>query len=74
MHAVNWKDLVKVCEGIGCRLDRQKGDHYIMVRKGLNRPVVIPKKRNLKEGIVLGILKTIGLSKAEFLKRLHGEH
>ena len=45
-----------------------------MVRKGLNRPVVIPKKRNLKEGIVLGILKTIGLSKAEFLKRLHGKH
>lgn len=74
MHAVKWKDLVKVCEGVGCKLDRQKGDHYIMVRKGLSRPVVIPKKRNLKEDIVLGILRTIGLNKTEFLKRLHNKN
>ena len=45
-----------------------------MVRKGLGRPVVIPMKSNLKEDIVLGILRTIGLSKAEFLKRLHNKH
>ena len=45
-----------------------------MVRKGLSRPVVIPKKRNLKEDIVLGILRTIGLNKTEFLKRLHNKN
>jgi len=74
LHAVKWKDLVKVCESVGCRYDRQRGDHYIMVREGLSRPVVIPMKSNLKEDIVLGILRTIGLSKAEFLKRLHNKH
>ena len=55
MRAVKWKELVKVCEGEGCQFDRQRGDHYIMTKPGLNRPVVIPRKNNLKEVIVLGV-------------------
>lgn len=70
MRAVNWKDLVRVCEEEGYALDRQKGDHYIMTKSGSPRPVVIPRKRDLKEDIVLGIARTIGLTKKEMLDRL----
>ncbi len=59
MRAVSWRELVKVCEGEGCQFDRQKGDHYIMTKPGLDRPIVIPRKRNLKEDIVLSIAKTL---------------
>ena len=73
MRAVSWRELVKVCEGEGCQFDRQKGDHYIMTKPGLNRPIVIPRKRNLKEDIVLSIAKTLGLTRKSILERLDGK-
>jgi len=70
VHAVNWKDLIRVCEEEGYAFDRQKGDHYIMAKPGSPRPVVIPRKRDLKEDIVLRIARTLGLTKKEMLDRL----
>ncbi len=70
MRAVNWKELAKICEGEGCQFDRQRGDHYIMTKPGLNRPIVIPRKRDLKEDIVLSIAKTLGLNRKDVLERL----
>lgn len=70
MRAVKWRELVKVCEGEGCQFDRQRGDHYIMTKPGLSRPVVIPRKRDLKEDIVLSIAKTLGLTRKQILERL----
>lgn len=35
------------------------------------RPVVIPKKRGLKEDIVLGVGRTIGLKRKEIEERLN---
>lgn len=37
-----------------------------MVRAGLQRPIVIPKKPDLKEDIVLGIVRTLGLTRKDF--------
>ncbi len=70
MRPLKWTELRDIRAAEGCKFDRQRGDHYIMTKPGLNRPVVIPKKRNLKEGVVLGVLKTIGLSKTDLLVRL----
>ena len=44
-----------------------------MTKPGLTRPVVIPRKKNLKEDIVLGIGRTLGLNRREIIKRL-GRH
>lgn len=60
--------MVKVAQGKGFELDRQRGDHYIMSKPGCSRPLVIPKKNQLKEDIVLGLIKTMGLSRKDFLK------
>jgi len=70
VRAVKWRELVKACEGEGCQFDRQRGDHYIMTKPGLSRPVVIPRKRDLKEDIVLSIAKTLGLTRKQILERL----
>jgi hypothetical protein len=72
VRPVDWQELVKLCEGEKCRHDRTKGDHIIMVRPGMARPVVIPKKRGLKEDIVLGIARTLGISKDAMLEKLSG--
>ena len=70
MRSVNWKELVRVCKAEGCVFDRQRGDHYIMTRPGMARPIVIPRKRDLKERIVFNIAKTLGLTRNEILDRL----
>ena len=70
MRAVKWRELVKVCEGEGCQFDRQRGDHYIMTKPGPSRPIVIPRKRDLKEDIVLSVAKTLGLTRKQILERL----
>jgi predicted RNA binding protein YcfA (HicA-like mRNA interferase family) len=65
VRPIDWDELAKLCASQGCTLDREKGDHYIMVRPGMSRPVVIPKKKGLKEDIVLGVGRTIGLNRKQ---------
>ena len=65
MRPVDWEELARICEGEGCRLERVKGDHYIMTKPGMARPVVIPKKIGFTEDIVLSVGRTIGLSRKE---------
>jgi hypothetical protein len=67
---VDWKELKKVCELEGCRFQRQKGDHYIMTKAGIARPIVFPRKKGLKEDIVLSVGRTLGLDRKAILARL----
>jgi predicted RNA binding protein YcfA (HicA-like mRNA interferase family) len=73
VRPVDWRELFKLCEAEGCRLDRIKGDHYIMTKPGLARPIVIPRKKGLKEDIVLSIARTLGLSRKQMEQRLAGK-
>jgi predicted RNA binding protein YcfA (HicA-like mRNA interferase family) len=68
---IDWKKLVKLCEGEGCVLDREKGDHYIMTKPGIARPVVIPKKNDLSEDIVLSVGRTLGLNRKAIEQKLN---
>jgi predicted RNA binding protein YcfA (HicA-like mRNA interferase family) len=71
VRPVKWTELRDLCDAEGCSFDRQRGDHYIMTKKGIARPVVIPMKRDLKEDIVLGVGRTLGLSRQDILDRLN---
>ena len=70
LRPVDFKELKKLCEDEGCVFSRQRGDHYIMTKPGLARPIVIPKKKGLREDVVLSIGRTIGLTRAEIEERL----
>lgn len=70
MRPFDWKEIVKFCENEGCSFDRQEGDHYIMTKKGLARPIVIPTKKDLREDIVFGLGRTLGLTSKEVRERL----
>lgn len=70
MRPIDWKELRDVCESVGCVFDRQKGDHYIMTKPGLARPIVIPRKKDLTENIVLSVGRTLGLSASEMKNHL----
>jgi len=59
---------VRVFERWNLVTERQSGDHIVMIRPDLLRPVIVPKKRNIHESIIHSNLRTIGRTKKEFLK------
>ncbi|MFN7921498.1 MAG: type II toxin-antitoxin system HicA family toxin [Bryobacteraceae bacterium] len=73
MRPVDWDELVRICSDAGFVFDRQRGDHYIMTKRGVSRPAVIPRKRGLKEDIVLSVARTIGLTRKEVEDKLNAK-
>ena len=70
MRPVKWTELKDLCAQEGWEFSRHRGDHYIMTKAGATRPVVIPMRKGLKEDIVLGIARTMGMGTAELKARL----
>lgn len=65
---VSWKKFEKFLFKIGCEFKREKGDHRIYWKKGLKRPVVIPRDGELPVFVIHNNLRILGISKDEFLK------
>jgi predicted RNA binding protein YcfA (HicA-like mRNA interferase family) len=65
---VSWKKFDKFLLFIGCEFKREKGDHRIYWRNGLNRPVVIPRDTALPIFIIRNNLRVLGLSVDEYLE------
>ena len=62
--------LVKVFQKAGFRVSRIKGDHVVMVKEGLYRPLVIPTRREVPVFVIKNNLRVSGLSRQEYLKLL----
>jgi predicted RNA binding protein YcfA (HicA-like mRNA interferase family) len=68
---IYYKILVKVFEVKGFSVKRQKGDHLILTKPGIKRPIVI--KTSPGEVPVTHILtniRTAGISREEYFKLL----
>jgi hypothetical protein len=63
---ISWQELRDVCKLVGCVEERIKGDHLIMSRSGLARPVVIKMDRDLGEDIVRSNMRTLDIDRKEF--------
>jgi HicA-like toxin of HicAB toxin-antitoxin system len=70
VRPVDWDELAKLCESENCVHDRTGGDHIVMVRPGMARPVVFPRKKDLREDIVFGVARTLGISKKDLRIKL----
>ncbi len=65
---INWQKFEKFLLSIGCKFKREKGDHRIYTKQGLNRPVVVPRDKILPEFIILKNLRTLGISREKYFK------
>jgi predicted RNA binding protein YcfA (HicA-like mRNA interferase family) len=68
---IHYRKLVKVFELGGFTVKRQKGDHLILTKPRIKRPVVI--KRSPREVPVIHILtnlQTAGISRERYLELL----
>ncbi len=71
MRRVAWQELRDVCKLLGCVEDRTKGDHLIMTKPGMARPVVIVMAKELGEDIVRTNMHTLEISRKEFEQYLN---
>lgn len=67
---IHYKDLIKIFEKFGLKVDRVKGDHIIMSKAGIKRPVVIQAKPNVSVDHILNNLRAANISREEYLKAL----
>lgn len=64
---ISWRKFEKFLFFIGCRFVREKGDHRIYHRKGLLRPVVIPRATALPLFIIRNNLRILDITPEEYL-------
>ena len=68
---VSWKKLECVFIRAGFEFARQVGSHRTYVKKGINRPIVIPAHRKpIKPFVINNNLRTAGMSRDEYFKLL----
>ena len=71
MRHVSWQELRDVCKLAGCVEARTKGDHLVMTKPGLARPVIIKMDKDLGEDLIRSNMRTLGLSRKEFERLLN---
>ena len=70
IQSIHWKEFEKFLLCVGCEFVREKGDHRIYHKKGITRPIVIPRDTSLPAFIILNNLRTLGMSREEYLEVL----
>lgn len=66
------KDIIKALRKDGFKPIRQRGSHISLCKTGGDKTylVVVPDKKEVKIGTLLGILKQAGMSRAQFFELL----
>ena len=70
IYPVSYDVLAKVFEAAGCKYIRTKGDHLVYQCPNSYRPVVIPKYKEVPVFVIKNNLRTIGMSREEYLELL----
>ncbi len=65
-----WHRLVCVFEQLGYKMAGQKGSHIKMEKPGAARPLIIPKYDEVGRDIIVGLIRTAGITREAFLTLL----
>jgi predicted RNA binding protein YcfA (HicA-like mRNA interferase family) len=69
--AIHWKKFEAFLLSEGCEFKREKGDHRVYWKDGLKRPIIVPRDTELPPGIILNNMKTLGITRKEYLNFLN---
>ncbi|MFQ6042491.1 MAG: type II toxin-antitoxin system HicA family toxin [Candidatus Poribacteria bacterium] len=68
---IHYTTLVKIFESDGFKIHRQKGDHIIMIKPGVKRPVVIKTSpRQVPVTHIRTNMTTAGMSRERYFELL----
>ena len=70
LTATDWKTQLKIFEAYGCKYKRKKGSHHILTYPGAKRTVVIPEYDEVDLDITKNNMRTVGMSREEYLRLL----
>jgi predicted RNA binding protein YcfA (HicA-like mRNA interferase family) len=66
----HWKTLECVFLHAGFSFVRQASSHRVYEKPGVLRPVIIPEYEEVDVEIIRGLLRTAGISRAEYFRLL----
>ena len=67
---VSWKTLVRVFEKTGFVVQRTTGDHVVLNKPGVLRPIIIPKYDEVGLDIIKSNMRSAGMSRKEYFRLL----
>ena len=67
IRAIHWKEFERFLFSVECTFVRERGDHRVYWKKGIKRPVVIPRDTHLPPFIILNNLRVLGTSREDYL-------
>jgi len=70
LSPIHWKKFEKFVLFVGCKFEREKGDHRIYWRDDLKRPIVFPRDSKLPVFIVKNNLRILNIGVKEYLEIL----
>lgn len=65
---ISWKKFEKFVLYVGCKFDRQKGDHLIYERSDLKRPIVFPKDKEIPIFVIRNNLRILNITQEEYIE------
>jgi len=65
---ISWKRFEKFLVHVGCEFIREKGDHRVWTRKGLKRPIILPRDMSVPIFIIRNNLRLLNISVKEYLE------
>jgi len=68
---ISYKRLVKIFTKDNFIYKRTKGDHMILTKTGVSRPLVIPKYREVPVFVIKNLLRTAGMSREQYFELIN---
>ena len=65
---LSYRQLIKIFVKENFIYQRTKGDHMILTKTGVSRPLVIPKYKEVPVFVIKNLLRTAGISREQFFE------
>jgi len=67
---IHYRKLVKVFKKEGFSVIRQKGDHLVLTKPGISRPIIVPIYDEIPVFIIKNNLRMAGISRERYFQLL----
>lgn len=67
LNGYSSRDVIEVAERRGWEFQRRRGSHMVYRRAGIPFNLSVPDHRELAEGMLRDLIKTMGLTPEEFI-------
>jgi predicted RNA binding protein YcfA (HicA-like mRNA interferase family) len=68
LPVMSGREVVRVLEGFGWQVARQRGSHIIMVKAGENVTLSVPDHKEVAKGTLRSLIRSAGLTVEQFCK------